>query len=371
MQSGLGVKAEARFVPEFCPNERCAHHRTSGPDWRWQRAGFFSRQAAPHRIQRFRCCHCRRYFSTQTFRTDYWLKRPELLPEVFHRLVACSGFRQIARRYDISPQTVLTHAARLGRHCLLFHEEHRPKGALGEPIALDGFESFEFSQFHPTRFHVVVGKFTHFFYGFTCSELRRSGRMTTRQKEKRLEIELQLGTPDPRQSMDDVTRILRLVTRDSKEVELHTDQHSDYPRAIRRIGAARIAHRTISSRASRTTANPLWPINHLDSLIRHSSADHKRETIAHAKRRQSSIERLFVFLVWRNYAKWFSEQRRDVTPAMGLGLLSRRLTLAEVLDRRRFPQRINLPSCWDPYYWRQVHSREIRNNREHRLRFAA
>ena len=364
------MNAEARFVPPFCPNERCAHHRTCGPDWRWQRAGFFSRQAVPHRIQRFRCCHCRRYFSTQTFRTTYWLRRPELLLEIFHRLVACSGFRQIARRYDISPQTVLTHAARLGRHCLLFHEEHRPTGPLREPVALDGFESFEFSQYHPTRFHVVAGQRTHFFYGFTASELRRSGRMTAAQKRKRRQLELRLGTPDPRQSLDDVTRVLRLVTAASRSVELHTDRHSDYPRAIRRLGEVQVDHCTISSRAARTSENPLWPINLLDNLIRHSGADHKRETIAHAKRRQSSIERLFVFLVWRNYAKWFSERRRDVTPAMELGLTSRRLRVEDLLASRRFPHRIDLPPCWVPYYWRRVRSREITNNREHRLRYA-
>jgi transposase-like protein len=364
------MNAEARFVPPHCPNERCAHHRTCGPDWRWHRAGFFSRQLTPHRIQRFRCRHCGRYFSTQTFQTTYWLKRPELFLEVFHRLVACSGYRQIARRYDISPQTVLTHAARLGRHCLLFHEEQRPRGPLREAIALDGFESFEFSQFHPTRFHVVAGKDTHFFYGFTCSELRRSGRMTAAQKRKRLQLELKLGTPDPRQSMDDVTRVLRLVTVESQSVELHTDQHADYPRAVCRLREVAVEHRRISSRASRTPQNPLWPINNLDLLIRHSGADHKRETIAQAKRRQSSIERLFVFLVWRNFLKWFSERRRDVTPAMSLGLTSHRWSVARLLEQRRFPHRVDLPSCWVPYYWRRVFSREFPKNREHRLSYA-
>ncbi len=364
------MDAESRFTPPFCPNERCGYHRSCGPDWRWQRAGFFSRQCVPHRIQRFRCCHCWRYFSSQTFRTTYWLRRPELLPEIFHRLVACSGFRQIARRYDISPQTVLTHSARLGRHCLLFHEEQRPRGPLREPIALDGFESFEFSQFHPTRFHVVAGKVTHFFYGFTCSELRRSGRMTAAQKRRRLQLELRLGTPDPRQSLDDVTRVLRLLTAESRAVELHTDEHQDYPRAIRKLPDVLVEHRTISSRAARTAQNPLWPINHLDLLIRHSGADHKRETIAHAKRRQSSIERLFVFLVWRNFLKWFSERRRDVTPAMSLGLTSHRWSVTRLLEWRRFPHRIDLPACWQPYYWRRTITREFARNHRHQLRYA-
>ena len=56
-------------------------------------------------------------------------------------------------------------------------------------------------------------------------------------------------------------------------------------------------------------------MNLLDLLIRHSSANHKRETIAFSKRRQSAAERLFVLVVWRNYLKSFSERKRDATPA--------------------------------------------------------
>jgi len=112
--------------PPFCPNPGCAHHRVAGPDWRSVRCGFYRRLAAPHRVQRYRCCHCRRQFSDQTFSLTYWLKRPDLLLDIAWSLVGCSGYRQIARQYQLSPNTVQTHAARLGRHCLLFHCRHRP-----------------------------------------------------------------------------------------------------------------------------------------------------------------------------------------------------------------------------------------------------
>jgi transposase-like protein len=363
------MDAEFEGPPPFCPNPGCSFHVTCGPGWRWQRAGFFSRQRAPYRVQRFRCCDCGRYFSTQTFVATYWLKRPDLFADLFQRLVGCSGYRQIARCLKVSPQTVLTQAARLGRHCLLFHELTRPKGPLKEPVALDGFESFEFSQFHPTRFHVVAGKDSHYFYGFTATELRRSGRMTAAQKKKREKIEMRLGRPDPGASERDVATILRLVTRESPSFELHTDEHTDYPRALKRLRVA-ATHRTISSRASRTPQNPLWPINLLDLLIRHSGANHKRETIAHSKRRQSAIERLLIFLVWRNHLKWFSEQKHTATPAMMLGIAQKRLSVGELLKKRLFVSQVGLPDCWAPYYFRLVRTREIPNNHEHRLRYA-
>ena len=371
MQRGAAMHASTGPTkPRFCPNPACRHHRDPGPDWRWIRAGFFDRQAAPQRIQRFQCCRCRRHFSTQTFHITYWLRRPDLLEEIFHRLVACSGFRQIARRYDISPSTLATHSARLGRHCLLFHELHRPRGPLDEPLTLDGFESFEFSQFHPTRYHVVVGQRSHYFYGFTDSELRRSGRMTAAQKRRRADLEARLGRPDPRSTELEVATVLRIVAPAAQALELHTDEHTDYPRALRRVPHLSVHHRTISSRAARTPMNPLWSINHLDLLVRHSGANHKRETIAHSKRRQSAIERLLVFLVWKNHVKWFSEQRRDATPAMRAGVSSRRLSVDEVLKERLFPTRIALPPRWAEYYWRRVRTRAIHSNREHRLRYA-
>jgi len=236
-------------APPFCPNPVCRYHCGPVADWRWIRAGFFSRLATPQRIQRFQCCHSRRHFSAQTFSSTYWLRRPELLPLVFHPLVACSGFRQIARQFGCSPQTVLTHSARLGRHCLLFHEIHRPRGPLTEPLTLDGFESFEHSQFYPTRFHVVVGKRSHYFYGFADSELRRSGRMTRRQRLRRAELERRHGRPDPRSTEREVATVLSIVAPRPQEIVLHSDEHSDYPRALRRLPHLTVHHRTMSSRA--------------------------------------------------------------------------------------------------------------------------
>ena len=362
---------DAPQAPPFCPNERCPFHCGPMPSWRWVRAGFFRRQAAPQRIQRFQCGHCGRYFSEQTFRTTYWLKRPGLLLPIVHRLVGCSCFRQIAREFDASPQTIALHCARLGRHCQLFHETLRPKGEVREPLALDGFQSFERSQYQPTLFHVVVGKGSHFFHGFTDSELRRSGRMTERQKDKRHRLERDHGRPDPRSVEQEVARVLAIVAPEPQALALHTDEHPDYPRALQRLPHLDITHLTLSSRAARTATNPLFPVNLLDLLIRHCGANHKRETIAFSKRRQSAAERLWVFLVWRNYIKWFSERRHDATPAMRAGVCEHRLSLRRILRERLFPSRLPLPDRWQDYYWRRIPTRCMPHARTHRLKYAA
>ena len=95
--------------------------------------------------------------------------------------------------------------------------------------------------------------------------------------------------------------------------------------------------RSSKSRAARTAANPLFPVNLADLLIRHSQANHKRETIAFSKRRACAAYRMWVFVVWRNTMKSFSERRRDASPAQRLGLLRRRLRVSDVLAARVFP----------------------------------
>jgi len=360
----------APATPPFCPNECCLFHTAPDASWRWVRAGFFHRQSAPQRVQRFRCDHCGRYFSTQTFSPTYWLKRPALLAPVFLDLVGCSGLRQIARKHDVSPQTVLLHGLRLGRHCQLVHEWLRPHGPVTEPLVLDSFQSFEFSQYHPLLFHVVVGQDSHFFYGFTHSELRRSGGMRPAQKRRRAELERAYGRPDPASVRREVARVLAIVAPQPQALVLHTDEHPDYPRALASLPHLAVEHRTVSSRAARTRRNPLFPINLLDLLIRHSGANHKRETIAFSKRCQSAAARLWAFLVWRNYGKWFSERKRGATPAMRVGVCRGRWTVRRILAERLFPGRIRLPARWQEYYWGRTPTRRIPHARGHQLTYA-
>src|SRR5258706_5561168 len=79
---------------------------------------------------------------------------------------------------------------------------------------------------------------------------------------------------------------------------IRSDQHPAYPRAlarVRRLGRT-LRHETTPSRVARTPENPLFAINLVDLLIRHSQANHNRETIAFSKRRACAAYRLCVFL---------------------------------------------------------------------------
>ncbi len=366
MHPGAPLKA-----PPFCPNPNCAFHCEATSSWRYKRIGFYRRRSAPHVVQRYKCAHCAREFSDQTFRTTYWLKRPDLLLPLFHSMVNCSGFRQFGRAKDCHHTTAMRQAQRLGRHCLLFHEQMRPKAPVMEPLVFDGLRNFEYSQFHPSEFHIVVGKHSHFLYGFTHSELKRMGNMTAKQKNKNARIQRDFGTP-PRDSVrDEVANVLAIATASSKAVVFHSDEHYVYPRALKRLKHLEyIEHRTTSSKAVRHPNNPLFVVNNTDSLVRHSMSSQKRETIAFAKLIASAVSVMWVMVAWKNYVKHVSEQNQRGSPAMRLGLLKHRIRPARLLTKRLCPSRITLPKSWIAHYYRLLKTRELPQGRRHELGYA-
>jgi transposase-like protein len=352
------------FVPRFCPRSDCAFHR-SPEGWRWVRHGHFTRRASPQRIPRFRCVHCRHTFSSQSFSCDYWLKRPDVLRAAAFRLLTCSGFRQIAREARCAPTTVMRVAARLARQALLHLEAKRPSGPVAEPLVVDGFESFAHSQYHPLHLNLVVGAETHYIYAFTHTELRRKGRMTEQQKRRRAVLEARHGRADPRGIERGVEQALRLAARTPQPLVVRSDEHADYPRALRRLHGYAIRHECTSSLQARTAGNPLFPVNRVDLLMRHNSANHKRETIAFSKRHQGVVDRALWLVLWQNFAKPFSERRGGPTPAMRLGLDPRAVPLLELLRTRWFASRIPLPELLQRYHRGEVPTR--RYNRERRF----
>jgi hypothetical protein len=358
-----------RFIPPFCPRSDCRFH-ISAVGWRWVRYGSYRRQVSPSLIPRFRCRHCRRTFSSQTFSTTYWLRRPDLIVPIFQRLLACSGYRQIAREARCAPTTVMGQAARLGRHALLTLARHRPRGALAEPLVIDGFESFEYSQYHPLHINLAVGAESHYVYAFTESELRRKGRMTDHQARRRAWLEQRFGRADPKAIENGVATLIRLAAPEPQPLVVRSDEHEAYPRALRRLGEYSVRHERTSSLAARTPGNPLFPVNLLDLLLRHNGANHKRETIAFSKRRQSVVERVAMLVLWRNLIKPFSERHGGGTPAMRLGLAERPMGTVSLLSRRLFPSRIRLAPEWARYYRRGVPTRRIANPRRHQLKLA-
>jgi len=277
--------------------------------------------------------------------------------------------RQIARTLRCAPSTVDLQLSRLGRHCLVFQRQTPLPASTCRDIVIDGLVSFEHSQFYPFEILAAVDNDTSFILHLTDAPLRRSGRMTDAQKVKRARLEAKHGRPDPRAVLDGAREILQEAVVGANQAIIRSDEHRAYPRALKGLPCP-YTHRQVNSQERRDRRNELFEVNALDMFLRHSIANHRRETIAFAKRRQGAMERAAVFTVWKNWVKRRWEKRCHQTPAMLMGLADKAFRFEEILARRLFPRHVSLPPSWQNYYWRKVETPVLGVNRQHRLKYA-
>ena len=373
------------FRPRFCPWPECPEHHRSMPGYRFHRHGFYATARRP-KVPRFRCGTCHRLFSRQSFATSYYLKRPELLLPVAAGLVAGSAHRQLARSLGCAPSTVTRLAARLGRHALLLQSLvlEQMAGRLGEVIAADHFETFEFSQDLPFGVLTLVGRDSWFVVGRDPAPHARSGKRTPDQEARR-----RARPSRPRRGgyAGSFRRGLDLLLRLAPEgdaLHLACDGKAQYRDAVRRHPEGRRIRLEVHpnpargpkgsprSPAARARDRALHAVDQWHALLRHSRADHKRETIAFGRRLNAIMERLFLATAWRNFVKGRSERRPDpATPAMRLGLADAPWTWRRVLARRLFQKRLKLPRVWRELYRRDWSTPVLDTNLRHRLRHAA
>ncbi len=358
------------WQPPFCPSPKCKHHNVLEEGFRFKKTGFYSRLIDNRRIQRFTCKTCHVTFSTQTFSTTYWQKLPELDRNILMKTNGGMSNRQLANDLQVAPCTVDRHISRLGRHMLLFHTKMLKDVPSPSEVVVDGFATFELSQYFPFHHNIAVEKKTDFFIYFNDSELRRGGCKTKDQQIRQDFLEKMYGLPDPQAVRKDMKHLLDVTLRGRDFAVVHSDGHKSYPRAIKET-ACSISHIVTSSKDHRDKNNRLWEVNLTDLLIRHYSANHKRETLAWSKRRLSSAYRLAIFLVFRNYMKGRREKdRSSPTPAMERGMVDRRLRVEEILEKRIFRDHIELPDRWSKYYDGKVMTRALKINCEHKLSYA-
>jgi hypothetical protein len=310
-------------------------------------------------VRIFQCRHCGRYFRDSCFSVDYWKHRAGRLPKIYKGLMYGQARRQVARTLEISRGVVDRAERQLGKHCLLEHLRYlrRLEGRIAEPVVLDGLRTYATSQFEPLDLNTMSCCESGFMLHVAAAPLRRSGSMTDRQKQIREQRERELGLPEPgvrRRVTRQALLLLEKLRRPGCILEFRTDLEPDYSRALADLaGKVRVVHRRVSSKAPRDTDNPLWRINLQHLVMRHSLKSHSRETIAFHKRLRGLMDRALALQVWINCIKGLSERnerKARLTPAMQLGLESKRRSARQVLARRLFPEREGLPEALREIY---------------------
>jgi IS1 family transposase len=273
-------------------------------------------------------------------------------------------------------------SARLGRHAILLTSLalHHLRGRLTEPVILDHFETFEFTQDFPFGVATPVGRDSWFVYGLDPAPHPRTGKRSLHQQARlvRRPRRLLRGGYEA-SSTRTLANLLRLLPP-SQRLELAGDGHPAYDRAVLRLAPdGRVDIRRYPNpkrgpkgeprtHAMRLRDRAMFPVDSLHALLRHTLAHHRRETIAFGRRLNALMERLFLTAVWRNFVKRRSERKPDpVSPAMWVGLASELWTWRRVLAKRLFPGRVEMPTIWRRLYRRDWTTPLFQSNSRHQL----
>jgi hypothetical protein len=313
---------------------------------------------------------------------SYYCKRPELLVPVAAGLVGGSAHRQIARTAGCAPSTVTSMAARLGRHALLLLAKTRTEllGQVTEPLVLDHFETFEYSQDYPFGVATLVGARSWFVYDLDPAPHRRAGKVTQAQQLRLRRRPRRFARGGYRGSARRVLDRALALAPPGEPVRLSGDGHEAYDSAAanhphrERLRLERYPNPPRGPKGSERSPQArlrdarLFPVDLLHKILRHSLAHHRRETIAFGRRLNALMERLFLAAAWRNFIKRRSERRRhSPTPAMQLGLTDAPWDWRRLLSRRLFPARIPTPGTWSLLYRRLWTTPLFPRNSTHQL----
>jgi len=254
------------------------------------------------------------------------------------------------------------------------------EGRLAEPIVLDHFETFEFTQDYPFGVATAVVAESWFVYGLDPAPHARSGRVSPDQERR-----LRSRPRRPRRGgyAGSTRRIidgLLALSRADDRVVIRCDGHQAYDLAVagHRQGRRLVLERHPNPRRgpkgsprspeARARDAAMFPVDLLHKILRHTLAHQRRETIAFGRRLNAVMERLFQAAVWRNFVKRRSERRPGKeTPAMKLELADAPWTWKRVYARRLFFDRVKLPSIWRTLYRRDWITPLLPSNTRHNL----
>ena len=299
--------------PEFCPRETCIYYnREKAKNTKWYIRFGTHYSKCRGTIQRFRCKHCGKTFSTQTYSIHYWTHSTIDFYEFAQLLYSCSGLLQTARFKGYTYRVVQNRIRRLARNCLALMNDFYLEHTLTENLVMDGFESYTRSKYFPNNITMLVGKRSQFIYAAVHTMFRRKGKMTAEQHKFRDLID-QYWVPKGK-IKDDVRAILldclsmMCKTMDKRPLTLFTDEHKAYPGAFLSVPALKKAlkenkffHSTTSSTAPRTRLNPLFSANYVDRQMRKNMGEHVRKTVKQGREVNCQMERMAIFMAMHNF----------------------------------------------------------------------
>ena len=327
------------FIPPHCVNPECRHYQTpQKPDW-YRFIGYYP-TITFGMIPRFRCRHCGKSFSTQTFSIDYYAKKRLDYQRICSQINNGGGIRFTARMMKVKPDSIINRINRMARNAVVGNQMIIKELPFEEDLVIDGLQNFCGSQYFPDNYTILVGKDSQFVYEADYATVRRGGSLRPDQKAKRAALEkiFRAESGAIRRSFE---RLLDFVSDRREEGSLpliiYTDEKKDYLRAFwnttrfsKKMFRGDWRHHRTNSKVGRNTLNPLFAVNYIDREIRKDMASQARETVQFPRNAANAMLRMNLYFFDHNV--WKPYRIRD------LHHLERRHSLEAGLERSRLEE---------------------------------
>ena len=330
------------FVPPHCPRDACPSRERRSP-FLWQRKGRYRRHCDERIVQRFLCRACRRYFSTQTFRVDYRLHKPELHFALFDTFVSKVTQRQAARNALCTRKTIVHRLRLLSAHSRAFHGQvlarAKANGGLQGHFQFDELETFESSRvLCPVTMPVLIDLNSYFVVHVEVAPLPARGKPRRKEREVKPEIDA-VGEKRRSGSRAAVKRCFEVLVEARAGLRgtyISSDCKTSYASVLKQVMPGTYYHAQHSSKARRDRFNPLFPINHTLAMLRDGLSRLVRRSWGVSKRREWLEQHAWVWVAYRNYIRGVTNRSYRTSSAQALGVLARQFSKQTFFEWRVF-----------------------------------
>ena len=285
-----------------CPNLSCIFSRECSQRF-YSRNGSFHCKWSHRNVPRYRCRGCGKSFSTSTFRSIYWQKKPYLKQAIFDLYSSGTSQRRLAKLLKTNRKTIARKFEWLARWARREHLSQLRQFENSTHVQLDEMESFEHTRLKPLSLCMAVEPDKAKLIDIQVGTLNYKGRLANFAFSK---YGFRKDT-----SEDACLRVLEGIRNCGiKEVEITTDGKNSYPKLIKKIlpearhSAVKIQKISMVQRlfrkGRRNENDPLFVLNYMAAKIRHDLSRMARKVWVTTKKASCLQAHLDLYMAYVN-----------------------------------------------------------------------
>ena len=263
--------------------------------------GKYYRKSDRKIIQRYKCTHCLKHFSSATYADEVHQNKRHLNNSILKQLISGVSQRRIARLFGIHMLTVSRKLKFLAEKIRAENFNQRSEHTKIIELQFDDLETFEHTKMKPLSITLAVEKHTRYIVGFEVSRMPAKGLLAKKsvkkygyRKDERKEARERL-----------FRRIIKIV---SKTCLIESDENPHYPESVKAYFPSS-QHETFKGKRGCVTGqgelkatswDPLFSLNHTCAMLRANINRLFRKTWCTTKKLQPLIDHIELYVWYHN-----------------------------------------------------------------------